>query len=79
MPQVLIDTIGQKRTFVIKISKHNLEGKAQSLAVTKVLPHDGSALGSDIGADVVVSPDEVALGSGNSEEGSSIAKRTKCG
>lgn len=79
MPQALIDVIGQTRTFVIKISKHNLEGKTQSLTVTKVLPHDGSALGSDIGADVVVSPDEVALGSGNSEEGSSIAKRTKCG
>ncbi|KAL0827986.1 hypothetical protein Bca101_051664 [Brassica carinata] len=79
VPQALIDVIGQTRTFVIKISKHNLKGKTQSLTVTKVLPHDGSALGSDIGADVVVSPDEVALGSGNSKEGSSIAKRTKCG
>ncbi|CAN6972619.1 unnamed protein product [Brassica rapa subsp. trilocularis] len=79
VPQALIDIIGQTRTFVIKISKHNLEGKTQSLTVTKVLPLDGSALGCDLAADVVVSPTEVALGSGNGEEGSSIAKRAKCG
>lgn len=37
MPQALIDTIGQTRTFVIKISQHNLDGKTQALTVTKVL------------------------------------------
>ncbi|CAN7090892.1 uncharacterized protein LOC108869284 isoform X2 [Brassica rapa] len=56
VPQVLIDTIGQKRTFVIKISKHNLEGKTQALTVTKVLPLEVPALGYDLAADVVVSP-----------------------
>lgn len=40
VPQALIDTIGQTRTFVIKISQHNLDGKTQSLTVTKVLPAD---------------------------------------
>ncbi|KAH0874049.1 hypothetical protein HID58_071411 [Brassica napus] len=56
VPQALIDTIGQKRTFVIKISKHNLEGKTQILTVTKVLPLEVPALGYDLAADVVVSP-----------------------
>ncbi|KAF3551805.1 hypothetical protein DY000_02004239 [Brassica cretica] len=37
MPQALIDTIGQTRTFIIKISQHNLDGKTQALTVTKVL------------------------------------------
>ena len=79
MPQALINIIGQTRTFVIKISKHNVEGKTQSLTVTKVLPLDGPALGCDLAADVAVSPTAVALGSGNGEEGSSIAKRAKYG
>uniref|UniRef100_M4FEV4 Replication factor A C-terminal domain-containing protein n=1 Tax=Brassica campestris TaxID=3711 RepID=M4FEV4_BRACM len=74
VPQALINIIGQTRTFVIKISKHNVEGKTQSLTVTKVLPLDGQALGCDLAADVAVSPTAVALGSGNGEEGSSIAK-----
>uniref|UniRef100_A0A0D3DNQ1 Replication factor A C-terminal domain-containing protein n=1 Tax=Brassica oleracea var. oleracea TaxID=109376 RepID=A0A0D3DNQ1_BRAOL len=37
VPQALIDTIGQTRTFVIKISQHNMDGKTQALTVTKVL------------------------------------------
>ncbi|CAN7069409.1 unnamed protein product [Brassica oleracea var. botrytis] len=37
VPQALIDTIGHTRTFIIKISQHNLDGKTQALTVTKVL------------------------------------------
>ncbi|XP_033144199.1 uncharacterized protein LOC117132877 [Brassica rapa] len=37
VPQVLIDTIGQTRKFVVKVSKHNLTGQTQSLTVTKVM------------------------------------------
>ncbi|CAF1926544.1 unnamed protein product [Brassica napus] len=37
VPQALIDTIGQTRKFVVKVSKHNLTGQTQSLTVTKVL------------------------------------------
>ncbi|CAN6852003.1 unnamed protein product [Brassica oleracea] len=44
VPQDLIGTIGQTHKFVIKVSKHNLEGKTQALTVTKVLTPD--ALGS---------------------------------
>ena len=72
MPQALIDTIGQERTFIIKISNHNLEGKTQSLTVTKVLPLEVPALGCDLDANVVVPPTAVALGIGNRGEGSSI-------
>ncbi|KAG5402023.1 hypothetical protein IGI04_016630 [Brassica rapa subsp. trilocularis] len=38
VPQALIDTIGQTRKFIVKVSNHNLTGKTQALTVTKVLP-----------------------------------------
>ncbi|KAJ4895217.1 Uncharacterized protein Rs2_22011 [Raphanus sativus] len=38
VPQALIDTIGQKRKFIVKVSTHNLMAKTQTLTVTKVLP-----------------------------------------
>uniref|UniRef100_M4E4P0 Replication factor A C-terminal domain-containing protein n=1 Tax=Brassica campestris TaxID=3711 RepID=M4E4P0_BRACM len=41
VPQALINTIGQTRKFIVKVSTHNLTGKTQSLTVTKVLiPED---------------------------------------
>ncbi|CAG7895889.1 unnamed protein product, partial [Brassica rapa] len=38
--QAMIDTIGQTRKFIVKVSTHNLDGKSQTLTVTKVLPHE---------------------------------------
>ncbi|KAL0677169.1 hypothetical protein Bca4012_005150 [Brassica carinata] len=38
VPQTLMDTIGQTRKFVVKVSQHNLTGKTQTITVTKVLP-----------------------------------------
>ena len=38
VPQAMIDTIGQTRKFIVKVSNHNLNGKSQTLTVTKVLP-----------------------------------------
>ncbi|CAN6917979.1 unnamed protein product [Brassica oleracea] len=70
--QALIDTIGQTRTFVIKILNHNLEGKTQALTVTKVLPLEVPALGCDLDDSVVVPPTAVTLEIGNREEGSSV-------
>ncbi|CDY22941.1 BnaA01g18790D [Brassica napus] len=44
VPQALIDTIGQTRKFIVKVSDHNLTGKTQALTVTKVLtPEDQEA------------------------------------
>ncbi|KAG2330183.1 hypothetical protein Bca52824_001363 [Brassica carinata] len=40
VPQALINTIGQTRKFIVKISDHNLTGKTQTLTVTKVLTPD---------------------------------------
>ncbi|CAN7057408.1 unnamed protein product [Brassica rapa subsp. trilocularis] len=37
VPHALIDTIGQTRKFVVKVSDHNLTSKTQALTVTKVL------------------------------------------
>ncbi|CAH8381917.1 unnamed protein product [Eruca vesicaria subsp. sativa] len=38
VPQALIDTVGQTRKFIVKVSKHNFTGKIQTFTVTKVLP-----------------------------------------
>ena len=56
MPQALIDTIGQTRTFVVKVSKHNLEGKTQALTVTKVLPLEVPVLEDVLDENVVEEP-----------------------
>uniref|UniRef100_A0A0D3C8X1 RING-type domain-containing protein n=1 Tax=Brassica oleracea var. oleracea TaxID=109376 RepID=A0A0D3C8X1_BRAOL len=66
VPQALIDTIGQTCTFVINVSKHNLDGKTQALTVTKVLPLDVPALEGSIEENVDEEPanerDEAADG-----------------
>ncbi|KAF2560111.1 hypothetical protein F2Q68_00017471 [Brassica cretica] len=36
VPQAMINTIGQTRKFIVKVSDHNLNGKSQTLTVTKV-------------------------------------------
>ncbi|CAH8354001.1 unnamed protein product [Eruca vesicaria subsp. sativa] len=38
VPQALTDTIGQTHKFLVKVSKHNLQGLIQSITVTKILP-----------------------------------------
>ncbi|KAG2265774.1 hypothetical protein Bca52824_072853 [Brassica carinata] len=38
VPQAMIDTIGQTRKFIVKVSNHNLTAKTQTLTATKVLP-----------------------------------------
>ncbi|KAL0833838.1 hypothetical protein Bca101_085727 [Brassica carinata] len=38
VPQALLDAIGQKRRFIVKVFDHNLTGKTQTLTVTKILP-----------------------------------------
>ncbi|KAJ0261784.1 hypothetical protein HA466_0048370 [Hirschfeldia incana] len=37
-PQALLDTIGQTRKFIVKVSDHNLQGKTQTITVTKIPP-----------------------------------------
>ncbi|KAH0898372.1 hypothetical protein HID58_047940 [Brassica napus] len=56
VPHSLTDSIGQTRTFIIKVSKHNLDGKTQSLTVTKVLPLEVGALEGNIDEDVEEEP-----------------------
>ncbi|KAL0727739.1 hypothetical protein Bca4012_023832 [Brassica carinata] len=86
VPQALLDTIGLTRTFVIKVSKHNLEGKTQALTVTKVLPVKVPALEGNIEENVDEEPaderDEAADGTvKRSSDGveSGEIKRAKCG
>lgn len=43
VPQALIDTIGQTHKFLVKVSKHNLQGLTQSITVTKVVRPEAPA------------------------------------
>ncbi|CAG7881725.1 unnamed protein product [Brassica rapa] len=86
VPHSLTDTIGQTRTFIIKVSKHNLDGKTQSLTVTKVLPLEVPALEGNI---YEVVEEEPADGNDGAADGtvkrnsdgieSGETKRAKCG
>ncbi|KAL0862774.1 hypothetical protein Bca101_041892 [Brassica carinata] len=86
VPQALIDTIGQTRTFIVKVSSHNLTAKTQTLTVTKVLPLEVIEPEANLGENVDEEPvnegdDDVAetvkrVADGVGSEG---AKRAKCG
>ncbi|CAF1711711.1 unnamed protein product [Brassica napus] len=86
VPPSLTDSIGQTRTFVIKVSKHNLDGKTQSLTVTKVLPLKVPALEGNIDEDVEEEPADEKDGAADgtvkrNSDGieSGETKRAKCG
>nr|VDC70324.1 unnamed protein product [Brassica rapa] len=74
VPQVMIDTIGQTRKFIVKVSTHNLEGKSQTLTVTKVLP-------LEVPETVVEAVDDVHTesDSGDGDHASESAKRNADG
>nr|VDD14449.1 unnamed protein product [Brassica oleracea] len=79
-------SIIQTRTFVIKVSKHNLDGKTQALTVTKVLPLEVPALEGNIEEDVDEEPAVEGDGAADgtvkrSYDGieSGETKRAKCG
>ncbi|KAH0897579.1 hypothetical protein HID58_047147 [Brassica napus] len=71
VPQALIDTIGQTHTFIVKVSKHNLDGKTRSLTVTKVLPLEAAAADGNLEENVIVSAVEETLQMGKRVDGSS--------
>ncbi|KAF3504749.1 hypothetical protein F2Q69_00044643 [Brassica cretica] len=54
VPQALLDTIGQTRKFIVKVSDHNLTDKIQTITVTKILPPEAPL------------PSTVGVGSGSS-------------
>ncbi|KAG2312099.1 hypothetical protein Bca52824_023656 [Brassica carinata] len=86
VPQVLIDTIGQTRTFIVKISTHNLDGKTQTLTVTKVLPLEAPApevkTGDEVDVELCNEREDLADESVKRAAdgvGSEDAKRARCG
>ncbi|KAF3539049.1 hypothetical protein F2Q69_00019668 [Brassica cretica] len=86
VPQDLIGTIDQTHKFVIKVSKHNLEGKTQVLTVTKVLTPDAPVLENNVEENVDDEPaderkevaDESVKRSSDGVESGEV-KRAKCG
>ncbi|XP_022569971.2 uncharacterized protein LOC111212675 [Brassica napus] len=54
VPQALIDTIGQTRKFVVKVSNHNLTGQTQALTVTKVLTPEVPEVEANLEGNVAV-------------------------
>ena len=54
VPQALIDTIGQTRKFVVKVSQHNLTGQTQTLTVTKVMTLEVPEVDANLEGNVAV-------------------------
>ncbi|KAG2270616.1 hypothetical protein Bca52824_065171 [Brassica carinata] len=54
VPQALIDTIGQTRKFIVKVSNHNLTGKTQTLTVTKVLTPEDPEVEDNLEGNMIV-------------------------
>ncbi|KAL0844012.1 hypothetical protein Bca101_017258 [Brassica carinata] len=86
VPQAMIDTIGQTRKFVVKVSKHNLEAKTQTLTVTKVLPIETPEPRASLGEEVDEEPDggsetrgEEAVKRGTDVSVPDGVKRARCG
>ncbi|CAN6920773.1 unnamed protein product, partial [Brassica oleracea] len=50
VPQAFLDTIGQTRKFIVKVSDHNMTGKTQTITVTKILPPE-APLPSTVGVE----------------------------
>ncbi|KAH0938439.1 hypothetical protein HID58_005900 [Brassica napus] len=69
VPQAMVDTIGQTRKFIVKVSNHNLTAKTQTLTVTKVLPPDAPESEDSLGENV----DEI----GDNEEADNAAELEK--
>ncbi|CDY07891.1 BnaC03g47310D [Brassica napus] len=57
VPQAMIDTIGQTRKFIVKVSNHNLSAMTQTLTVTKVLPLEAPEPEGNLGENVDEEPD----------------------
>ncbi|KAH0890702.1 hypothetical protein HID58_053131 [Brassica napus] len=70
--QALLGTIGQTHKFIVKVSKHKLEGKTQALTVTKLLPSKAPAPEDNLEENVIVHSAEETLQMGNREDGPSI-------
>ncbi|KAF2568322.1 hypothetical protein F2Q68_00027826 [Brassica cretica] len=86
IPQAMVDTIGQTRKFIVKVSNHNLTAKTQTLTVIKVLPPDAPEPESSLGENVDEKSD--TEGGDNAAElgkrGADVmeserVKRAKCG
>lgn len=71
VPEALINTIGQTRKFIVKISDYNLTGKNQDLTVTKVLTPEDPELKSNIEENVFIPDAHEVLHKGVAESGPS--------
>ncbi|KAG2264124.1 hypothetical protein Bca52824_071203 [Brassica carinata] len=75
VPQALIDTIGETRRFIVKVSTHNLTGKTRALTVTKVLPLEDPEVEADLEGDVIVPEAQETLEKGIDDGPSTCVKR----
>ncbi|KAL0873001.1 hypothetical protein Bca101_022706 [Brassica carinata] len=71
VPQALIDTIGQTRKFIVKVSNYNLTGKTQTLTVTKVLTPEDPEFEGNLEENVAVPDAQKTLQNGVAEDGPS--------
>ncbi|XP_013687942.1 uncharacterized protein LOC108872197 [Brassica rapa] len=68
VPQALIDTIGQTRKFIVKVSDHNLTGKTQTLTVTKVLTPEVQEVEGNLEENMIVPEAQETLQKGVADD-----------
>lgn len=68
VPQALIDTIGQTRKFIVKVSDHNLTGKTQTLTVTKVLTPEVQEVEGNLEENMIVPEAQKTLQNGVADD-----------
>ncbi|KAL0816643.1 hypothetical protein Bca101_073087 [Brassica carinata] len=73
VPQAMIDTIGQTRKFIVKVSDHNLNGKSHTLTVTKVLPLKAPEPVVETGENVDVESDSGGGGGDHADESAKMS------
>lgn len=71
VPQALLDTVGQTHKFLMKVSEHNLEGKTQTIIVTKILPREAPPPLGHLEEDAVTATCDDNLKTGCEEPGPS--------
>ncbi|KAL0660610.1 hypothetical protein Bca4012_081195 [Brassica carinata] len=71
VPQALLDTIGQTRKFIVKVSDHNLQGKIQTITVTKILPQEASQPIAHLESASIPATSDAILKTGSEESGPS--------
>nr|VDD24940.1 unnamed protein product [Brassica oleracea] len=77
VPEALLETIGQTRKFIVKVSDHNLTGKNQTITVTKILPAEAPLPSTSDGISKTGGDDSGPSGGAGDSAGDRVRKAAK--